>query len=219
MAAFLRNHWYVAAWSAEIDRDLTGRVLLGDTVCLYRAEDGTPVALENRCAHRNLPLSEGRLVGDAVECGYHGMVFDCDGVCTHVPGMETPPDWARVRRYPVAERNGWLFIWMGEADDAYENLVPDFQERIPDPDWLKVSGHLTVGCGYRLILDNLLDLSHLTYVHSSTTGNAALAPKKPASPPRPGAIAFKWCAAPGIFRRHPPTPNMAASRGASIAGR
>jgi len=79
---FLKNCWYVAAWSKDIRRELLGRVLLNEYVVLYRKEDGTPVALENRCPHRNLPLSEGRLIGDEIECGYHGMVFNCDGVCT-----------------------------------------------------------------------------------------------------------------------------------------
>lgn len=171
----LRNHWYVAAWSDEVGRDPLGRVLLGDMLCLYRTADGRVVALEDRCPHRNLPLSEGRRRGDGIECGYHGMVFEADGACSHVPGMAAAPDWARVRRYPAAERNGWAFVWMGAAEDADEAAIPDFHVRIPDPDWLKVSGHLVVGCGYRLILDNLLDLSHLTYVHASTTGNTALA--------------------------------------------
>ena len=88
---FLRNHWYVAAWSDEIGRRPLARVVLGDYLVLFRREDGRAVALENRCPHRNLPLSEGRLVGDALECGYHGMVFDCSGACTHLPGEAVPP--------------------------------------------------------------------------------------------------------------------------------
>ena len=99
---FVKNCWYVVAWSKDIGRELVGRILLNEYVVLYRKEDGTPVALENRCPHRNLPLSEGRLIGDEIECGYHGMVFNCDGVCTHLPGSDEAPDWASVRRYPVA---------------------------------------------------------------------------------------------------------------------
>jgi len=96
---FLKNAWYVAAWSKDVGRELLGRVLLNEYVVLYRKEDGTPVALENRCPHRNLPLSEGRLIGDEIECGYHGMVYDCSGSCTHLPGSPTPPDWATVRTF------------------------------------------------------------------------------------------------------------------------
>ena len=171
----LRNHWYVAAWSEDVGRAPLGRVLLGDYVVLFRGLDGAPVALENRCAHRNLPLSEGRLIGDEIECGYHGLVFGRDGVCTHVPGQDDVPGWARVKSYPVVERDRWVFVWMGDPDEADPDLVPDYHARLADPDWYAVTGQTLVKGGYRLVLDNLLDLSHLTYVHSSTTGNRALA--------------------------------------------
>lgn len=174
-SGFLRNYWYVAAWSDEVGRKPLGRVVLGDYLVLYRTEAGKAVALENRCPHRNLPLSEGRLVGDTLECGYHGMVFDCTGACTHLPGEASPPHWARVRAYPVIERRGWVMVWMGDPDKADARAAPDYNVRLADPAWWHVKGHINVKCGYRLILDNLLDLSHLAYVHSSTTGNRALA--------------------------------------------
>jgi len=174
-AVLLRNHWYVAAWSEDVGRTPLGRVLLNEYVVLFRGLDGTVVALENRCAHRNLPLSEGRLIGDEVECSYHGLVFGRDGVCTHVPGQEDVPGWARVKSYPVAERNRWVFVWMGDPDKADPGLVPGYHAKLADPDWSAVTGQARVRGGYRLVLDNLLDLSHLTYVHSSTTGNRALA--------------------------------------------
>ena len=171
----LRNHWYVAAWSEDVGRTPLGRVLLNEYVVLFRGLDGTAVALENRCAHRNLPLSEGRLIGDEVECGYHGLVFGRDGVCTHVPGQEDVPGWARVKSYPVAERDRWVFVWMGDPDKADPDLVPGYHAHIADPDWYAVTGQARVRGGYRLVLDNLLDLSHLSYVHSSTTGNRDVA--------------------------------------------
>ena len=174
---FVKNAWYVAAWSKDVGRELLGRILLGEYVVLYRREDGAPVALENRCPHRNLPLSEGRLTGDSIECGYHGLTFGCDGVCTHLPGSDEAPDWARVRRYPVAERHGWVFVWPGDPALADEASLPDFAHRNLDEDWVRVQGQTYVKAGYRLVLDNLLDLSHLTYVHGSTTGNRDLAEK------------------------------------------
>ena len=170
----LRNHWYVAAWSEDVGRAPTARVMLGNTIVLYRTEDGRAVALENRCPHRNLPLSEGNLIGDIVQCAYHGLEFGFDGVCIHVPGQDDIPDWARVKRYPVAEKNRRVFLWMGDPHDADEASVPDYPVRLTDPDWLTINGYQVVRCGYRLILDNLLDLSHLAYVHARTTGNAAL---------------------------------------------
>ena len=106
---FLKNQWYVAAWAKDVDRTPLARVLLNEYIVLFRKEDGTPVALENRCPHRNLPLSEGTLIGDTVQCGYHGLVFDCAGKCTQVPGQTEIPSWAQVRDYPVAQRHGWIF--------------------------------------------------------------------------------------------------------------
>jgi len=172
---FLRNHWYVAAWRDEVGRKPLARVVLGDYLVLFRTEDGRAVALENRCPHRNLPLSEGRLIGDTLECGYHGMVFDCRGACTHLPGAPQPPAWARVKAYPVIERRGWVMVWMGDPARADESAAPDYNVRLDDPAWFSLKGYINVRCGYRLILDNLLDLSHLAYVHGSTTGNRALA--------------------------------------------
>jgi phenylpropionate dioxygenase-like ring-hydroxylating dioxygenase large terminal subunit len=172
---FLKNHWYVAAWSEDVGRIPLGRILLNEYVVLFRKADGTPVALENRCPHRNLPLSAGRLIGDEIECGYHGIVFGCDGVCTHVPGTAAAPHWAKVRRYPVTERNRWVFIWLGDPALADLARVPDYHRRLADPDWIAATGQALVKAGYRLVLDNLLDLSHLTYVHRSTTGNRAVA--------------------------------------------
>jgi vanillate O-demethylase monooxygenase subunit len=172
---FLKNAWYVAAWSKDVGRDLLGRILLNEYIVLYRKEDGTPAALENRCPHRNLPLSEGRLIGDEIECGYHGMVYDCAGACTHLPGSAEPPDWATVRTFPVVERHGWVFYWPGDPALADETTIPDYPKHNQDEDWIRAQGQTYVKAGYRLVLDNLLDLSHLTYVHGSTTGNRAVA--------------------------------------------
>ena len=172
---FLKNCWYVAAWSKDVGRELLGRILLNETVVVFRRRDGKPVVLENRCPHRNLPLSEGSLIKDEIECGYHGMVFNCDGVCTHLPGSDQPPRWATVKRYPVAERNGWIFYWPGDPKLADEDLLPDYHKYNEDEDWVRAQGQSHVKAGYRLVLDNLLDLSHLTYVHGSTTGNRAVA--------------------------------------------
>ena len=172
---FLKNCWYVAAWSKDVGRELLGRILLNDNIVLFRTEDGTPVALENSCPHRNLPLSEGRLIGDEIECGYHGLVFDCRGECTHLPGSDEPPEWAYVRSFPVAERQGWVFYWPGNPALADETLIPDFAEHNQDDSWIRAQGQTYVRAGYRMVLDNLLDLSHLTYVHGTTTGNRDVA--------------------------------------------
>jgi len=172
---FLRNHWYVAAWSEDVGRTPLRRVLLGESVCLFRKEDGTPIALEDRCPHRNLPLSEGKLIGDVLQCGYHGLEFAHDGVCSHVPGQSAIPSWARVKSYPIVERDLWLFVWMGDPAKADYLTIPNFHENLSNPDWDVVTGQAYVTAGYRLVLDNLLDLSHLAYVHTSSTGSSQVA--------------------------------------------
>lgn len=170
---FLRNHWYAAGFPDEVGRTLLARTFLGEDVLLYRTQAGQAVALENRCAHRRLPLSLGRLVGDDVECGYHGLVYDCSGACIRIPGQSQVPD-VRLRRYPVVERHRYLWIWMGEPDAADPALIPDFG-RLDAPEVGITRIQLKPDCHVQLVIDNLLDLSHLAYVHSTTTGNAAIA--------------------------------------------
>ncbi len=169
---FIKNAWYVAAWDHEVGRALTPTTILGEEIVLYRKSDGTPVALENACPHRKMPLSMGRLKGDVVECGYHGLTFDCTGSCVRVPGATKIPKTAKVRAYPLAERYGLLWIWMGEASRANaDDIVP--VENWGDPAWGVNRGEsMTVGCNYLYITDNLLDPSHVAWVHTTSFGGA-----------------------------------------------
>lgn len=171
---FVRNAWYVAALATEVGRSLTQRWIVGDPVVLYRTENGTPVALEDRCPHRFFALSKGRLVGDDIECGYHGLTFDCTGTCIGIPGQANIPPRLRARAYPVVERWNWLWIWPGDPDKADPALIPDFHWN-DDPDWDPVGGHIHYDAQYQLLVDNLLDLTHETFVHRNTIGNAAVA--------------------------------------------
>jgi vanillate O-demethylase monooxygenase subunit len=115
LSGFIRNLWYVAAWSHELSAAAPiGRVILGEPVALYRKRDGSVVALEDRCPHRHAPLSLGRVEGDDLRCMYHGLRFGCDGVCKEMPARAQPPRLA-VRTLPVVERWSWLWVWMGDA--------------------------------------------------------------------------------------------------------
>jgi vanillate O-demethylase monooxygenase subunit len=173
---FLRNSWYVAAWGHEVQRlKLMRRILLGEPVALYRKGDGAPVALEDRCCHRHAPLSHGRLRGDKVECAYHGLVFDPTGKCVHIPAQETIPEKARVRSYPVAEKHQWIWIWMGEPERADEALIPDFGV-MDDPAWNWRGETLAVEGNYMLVVENLMDLSHLPALHATTLADTAIPP-------------------------------------------
>ena len=170
---FLRNTWYIAAWDRELgDKPLAVRVL-GEDIVLYRQSDGSPAALEDACPHRKLPLSLGRVQGDHLECGYHGLTFDCSGRCVKVPGMNQIPPGARVRAYPLHARYGLLWIWMGEAqraDPATIHQIPHWD----DPDWGCNQGEaIDMACNYLHITDNLLDPSHVSWVHQGSFGNAA----------------------------------------------
>jgi phenylpropionate dioxygenase-like ring-hydroxylating dioxygenase large terminal subunit len=143
-------------------------------VVLYRKEDGTAVALEDRCCHRRYPLSDGKLIGDRLQCHYHGLEYEPDGRCVFAPGLSTIPPQARVKAYPLVERNKWLWIWMGDPALADPAKIEDFHW-LDDPAWGAEGTTFHVKCDYRLIIENLLDLNHLTYVHDTTIGNYATA--------------------------------------------
>jgi phenylpropionate dioxygenase-like ring-hydroxylating dioxygenase large terminal subunit len=167
---FLKNCWYVAAWDHEVTEAPLARTVLCEPVVLYRTENGAAVALEDRCCHRALPLSMGKVVGDRLQCGYHGLEFDSGGACVKVPGQTHIPPGAAVRRYPTVERWKYIWIWMGDPDLADETLIPNWWW-FDHPDWEVVKGkYLRLDCNYELITDNLLDLSHLSYVHLQTLG-------------------------------------------------
>jgi vanillate O-demethylase monooxygenase subunit len=171
---FLRNAWYVAAWDSELGEKPLGRTFLGEQVVLYRRADGTAVALADRCCHRGLPLALGRVEGDCLRCGYHGLVFDPSGACVEVPGQSRIPPDASVRAYPLVERWHLVWIWMGDPARADASSIPDWWF-LDHPEWKLVPGNrakpLSTRCNYEMVVDNLLDLSHLTFVHTSTIGN------------------------------------------------
>lgn len=169
---WLKNCWYVIAWEHEIASGaLFSRTVLGEPIVVYRTSSGGLSALEDRCCHRHAPLSVGRLEGDCLRCGYHGLKFNADGQCVEVPGMATAPPKARVRSYPVRSHNNWIFVWMGDPAKADEAMLPDnFSNR--HPDWQNKPGYLHYDTPYLLICDNLLDFSHLSYVHEKSLGGS-----------------------------------------------
>lgn len=172
---FLKNAWYVAAWDNEVGRELLQRWIIDQPVVLYRTEAGEAVAMEDRCPHRRFALSEGRLIGDQIECGYHGLVFDCAGKCQRIPGQENIPPRMRVRTYPVVERWKFVWVWMGDPKLADEALIPDFVWNSDPDNWHPVCGTINMAADYRLLVDNLLDLTHETFVHANTIGNFSVA--------------------------------------------
>jgi len=171
---FVRNAWYVAAWDHEITRKMTRRVLLDEPILLFRRDDGVAVALEDRCCHRQAPLSMGKLVGNVVKCPYHGLEFDSSGKCVKVPSQDLVPASARVRAYPLVEKNHWLWIWMGEPAKADPKLIEDFHW-MDDPAWRYGGNYLHVESSYLLLVENLLDTTHLPFLHPTTLGTDSFA--------------------------------------------
>jgi len=171
---FVRNAWYVVAWDHEVGRDLRRRIVLGEPVVLYRRADGRPVALEDRCCHRQAPLSMGKLVGDIVHCPYHGLQFAPDGACVRVPSQERIPPSARVKSYPIVEKNHWIWIWTGDPAQARPELIEDFHW-LDDPAWRFGGSYLHVEANYLLLVENLLDTTHLPFLHPTTLGTDAFA--------------------------------------------
>ena len=166
---FLHNAWYVAAEAEEIGREPFGRILLNQPVVIYRREDGTAVALEDTCPHRRAPLSEGTLQGDNIQCPYHGIVFDCAGKAVWVQGADRIHSSMKVRVYPLAERYGWLWIWMGDPVLADEAQIFD-ASKCADPEWATIKGMMHCKAGAMVAIDNLMDLSHTAFVHAGTVG-------------------------------------------------
>jgi phenylpropionate dioxygenase-like ring-hydroxylating dioxygenase large terminal subunit len=170
---FVRNAWYIAAWSDEVAQVPLGRRILDEPVVLFRDSSGAIAALQDRCCHRGAPLSLGEVVPRGIQCGYHGLVFDSAGQCVLVPGGHKVPPGAQVRTYPVVERDAFVWIWMGKPEQADRSLLIDFPYHNDSRNWPHQHTMMHLRSGYLLVLDNLMDLSHLGYVHKGTVGGDA----------------------------------------------
>jgi phenylpropionate dioxygenase-like ring-hydroxylating dioxygenase large terminal subunit len=173
-----RNQWYVAAFSRELDGGTPlRRVLLGVPVVLYLAESGAAVAMVDRCPHRGSRLSMGKRNGDNLQCGYHGIEFGIDGKCVHIPSQRGNPGAMSVTTYPVVEKWQWIWIWMGDREKADEALIPDHEWMGLGVDGLEANPFVMVqiGCNYQFFNENLLDATHLSYVHFGTLDNGEIA--------------------------------------------
>ena len=172
---FVKNGWYQGAWSDEIGRTLMQRWIVGRPVCFYRMRDGSVTALEDRCPHRKYPLSLGRLDphADVITCDYHGYRIDGAGQCVGVAEQPDTPK-ASVHRFPVVERDGIVWIWPGDPERADPAEIPD-TAWLSDPNWTHVRGMVPLKARHLLLVENLLDLTHETFLHPSSIGNAAVA--------------------------------------------
>jgi vanillate O-demethylase monooxygenase subunit len=169
----VRNAWYVAAWSRELDEAPLPRRICGEPIVLFRTTDGKVSALRDSCVHRGAPLSLGTVVPNGIRCNYHGLVFDHDGTCVEIPGQELIARRACVPRYPVHEKNKIVWIWMGDPASADPSEILDYPIHDQSDRWPTKYGVLPCKANYLLLIDNLLDATHLAYVHPSSVGGAA----------------------------------------------
>jgi phenylpropionate dioxygenase-like ring-hydroxylating dioxygenase large terminal subunit len=169
---FVRNAWYIAAEVPEIHSALVSRTILGERLVIFRTSDGALGALEDRCPHRLAPLSLGKVVGENLRCGYHGAEFARDGHCAKVPGQSAVSGAVAVRSFPVLERHGYVWVWLGDSEGASDQTtIPTEFSASTSPGWLGCYGHVdSLKADYRLINDNLFDITHAEFVHPESFG-------------------------------------------------
>lgn len=170
---FPLDQWYVAALGWELKDKPIGRTLLNKSVVLFRTADGQVAALENRCCHRALPLSDGTLEATGIRCGYHGLLFDGAGRCIEVPGQDKIPSKAIVPAWPVQERDQIVWIWFGSEAHPQPTHEPPAYDVHSSGQYLFDGDVFHYNAPWQLIHDNLMDLSHLGYVHLKTIGGNA----------------------------------------------
>lgn len=168
MGEFPRNCWYMAGWSHEVDDGMLARRIADRPTVFFRKEDGRVAALLDRCPHRFAPLSRGERQGDTLVCPYHGLAFDAGGACVNNPYSDRIPAAAHIDSWVCEERDGIIWMWGGDADAADESLVPDFAEVRDQPGRKVLRGYTHVQAPYEFCTDNLLDLSHIEFVHRGT---------------------------------------------------
>ncbi|MFB4296542.1 Rieske 2Fe-2S domain-containing protein [Actinomadura sp. NTSP31] len=171
--AIARNQWYVAAYSEEVGDGLLARTICGEPLVFYRTGAGQAVALADRCVHRRFPLSESNRDGDRIVCGYHGFTYAPDGACVAVPGQTRIPRTARVPAYQVVEQDSLVWVWIG--DGAGDAAAIPRAPWLSSPDYTTVRGMEPLAARYELLVDNLLDLSHETYLHAGYIGTPEVA--------------------------------------------
>ncbi|NMZ42675.1 Rieske 2Fe-2S domain-containing protein [Pseudomonas proteolytica] len=167
---YIKNCWYTVAWNYELeDEGLFKTSVLNEPMVIYRSADGGYAALEDRCCHRGAPLSKARREGDDLRCMYHGLKFNPSGRCVEIPGQPKIPDNTCVRSYPVVEKHSWIWVWMGDPAKADVALIPRAMA-LDTPGFKSRSGFIEYDTDYQEVNDNLLDFSHLAYVHPTSFG-------------------------------------------------
>lgn len=175
MAAYLRDVWYAAGWTEDVGAGIVSRRIFDRQIALFRTSDGSVKAIADRCPHRFAPLSLGEKSGDTIVCPYHGLTFDGSGQCVRNPYAEKIPSAARIDAWACVERHGMIWMWGGTPESADTMLIPDFS-MVEDNDHTRVvRGYTLLDAPYEFGTDNLMDLSHIEFVHKgSFAGNGVI---------------------------------------------
>lgn len=169
-APYLRNAWWQAAWAEELESGILARTIMDEPIVLFRDKSGKVGAIEDRCCHRGAPLSHGNVVDKGLECLYHGLVYDTDGKCVEIPGQDTIPPIACVKYFPVVEKQQFIWIWMGDPALADESKIVDWPFHDQPKEYPHRKAMMPLKANYMMMIDNLMDLTHLGYVHRKTIG-------------------------------------------------
>jgi vanillate O-demethylase monooxygenase subunit len=165
---FPKNAWYVACTPDEIAEKPLGRTVCNEKMVIYRPGPGRVAALEDFCPHRGAPLSLGKVCDGQLVCGYHGLAMGCDGKTVSMP-LQRVQGFPQIRSFPVVEKYGFIWVWPGDVAQADPAKIHHL-EWAENPDWAYGGGLYHIKCDYRLMIDNLMDLTHETYVHSTSIG-------------------------------------------------
>jgi len=165
---FLKNTWYVACQAEEITDKPLGRKICNESMVFYKNAEGKVSAVQDFCPHRGAPLSLGRVCNGQLVCGYHGLVMGCDGHTISMPGHQVR-NFEPVKSFAVIERYGFVWVWPGDQAKVDPSSMPVF-DWFDNPQWAYGGGLYHIQCDYRLMIDNLMDLTHETYVHSTSIG-------------------------------------------------
>jgi vanillate O-demethylase monooxygenase subunit len=171
----VKNAWYAAGRAREFPAlELRGQTIAEQPLVLWRTAAGNVAAFDERCCHKRMPLSQGRLLADGVlECAYHGLCYDGEGRCVRIPSHpdgRIPPQ-ARLRAVPVIEQDGMVWVWPGDPRPAAAARPPRLRE-IADPAWETAdTGPMPVPANSLLLIENLLDISHFYPLHDGNIGD------------------------------------------------
>lgn len=165
---FPKNCWYVACTPDEFETKPLARRICGEPMAFYRDGDRKVAAVQDFCPHRGAPLSLGYVEDGNLVCGYHGLKMGRDGK-THSMPKQRVGGFPCVKSYPVEERYGFIWVWPGDPDKADTDDIPHLEWAVSD-EWAYGGGLYHINSDYRLMIDNLMDLTHETYVHTTSIG-------------------------------------------------